>query len=112
MENATGLADFPSRAGFQGKILVPFPIESSLSGVVKEVGSHQRLVYRRFLKAPASPSPGGGRRILHFGAVDWKAWVYVNGALAGVHQGGYDAFHFLGMMSTLVAARMPASPSN
>jgi len=79
-------------SGYEGKILVPFAIESALSGVGKAVGVDKQLVYRRFVDIPASEGKEGERYLLHFGAVDWKTWVYVNGRLAGSHEGGYDAF--------------------
>ena len=77
---------------WDGEILVPYCIESALSGVMKSVGSDQRLWYRRsfFLKELAN----GPRTLLHFGAVDWEAAVWVNGKEAGSHRGGYDAFWF------------------
>ncbi len=76
---------------YDGKILVPFPIESGLSGVKKRLEPGQRLWYRRSL--PLTPYAGGGKRILlHFGAVDYQCWIYVNGKLVGEHEGGYTSF--------------------
>ncbi len=69
------------------EILVPFPIQSALSGVMKPA---DRLWYRRTFTVPEAWK--GGRVLLHFGAVDWEATVYVNGKKAGDHRGGYDAF--------------------
>lgn len=80
----------PSR--YQGKILVPFAIESALSGVGKTVGENNQLWYRRYFDLPAGMR--GKKLLLHFGAVDWEAEVFVNGKSAGVHQGGYDPFSF------------------
>jgi hypothetical protein len=74
----------------EGQILVPFPIESALSGVGKRVGENQRLWYRRTFRVPAAWA--GKRLLLHFGAVDWEAVVYVNGTEVGQHRGGYDGF--------------------
>jgi Glycosyl hydrolases family 2, sugar binding domain/Glycosyl hydrolases family 2, TIM barrel domain/Glycosyl hydrolases family 2 len=71
------------------RILVPFPVESALSGVMKHA---DRLWYRRTFQVPAKWS--GQRVLLHFGAVDWEATVWVNGKQIGSHQGGYDAFSF------------------
>ena len=86
------LADKEARpTAYDGSILVPFPIESALSGVKRPVGSEQQLWYRRTFNAPEL---NGGRLLLHFGAVDWRTRVYVNGAAVGEHQGGYDAFTF------------------
>ena len=72
-------------------ILVPFPWESALSGVRKQFDS-RRAWYRREFTVPQSW--GGKRVLLHFGAVDWEATVYVNGRSVGMHRGGYDAFSF------------------
>jgi len=69
------------------RILVPFPVESALSGVMRSV---DRMWYRRFFTVPADWE--GDRVLLHFGAVDWKATVYVNGQAVGGHEGGYGAF--------------------
>ena len=78
--------------GYDGQILVPFPIESALSGVMKAVGQDNRLWYRRTFETPRK---WAGRRILlHFGAVDWDATVWVNGKQVGDHRGGYDPFTF------------------
>ena len=73
------------------KILVPFPVESALSGVGKRI---DRLWYRRTFRVPTDWTADGGRVLLHFGAVDWEAAVYVNGRKLGDHRGGYDAFSF------------------
>jgi hypothetical protein len=74
-------------AGQQSSILVPFAIESALSGV----GQHaERITYRRDFEVPAE---WRGQRIwLRFGAVDWQAEVAVNGKPVGEHKGGYDPF--------------------
>jgi beta-galactosidase/beta-glucuronidase len=75
---------------FDGKILVPFPIESALSGVMTKVGDANRLWYRTSFEWPSQWK--NQRAILHFGAVDWDATVFVNGKKAGEHRGGYSAF--------------------
>jgi galactose mutarotase len=99
--NLNGLWDYairakdaptPQPAAWDGKILVPFPVEAQLSGVRKAVTPDQRLWYRRSFRAP--PLPRGGRLLLHFGAVDWDASVYMNGQRVGGHTGGYDPFTF------------------
>ncbi len=77
---------------FDGQILVPFAVESALSGVMERVGEGHELWYRRLFVAP--PTPDAGRMLLHFGAVDWQATVWVNDLEVGRHQGGYDAFTF------------------
>ena len=76
----------------QGKILVPFAIESSLSGVGKRVAKNEALWYEREFVVPKNWK---GKNVkLNFGAVDWQAEVYVNGILLGEHKGGYDPFSF------------------
>ena len=79
-------------ATFDGQILVPFAIESSLSGVGQTPTEEQTLWYRRSFEVPAEWS--GERVLLHFGAVDFHASVFVNGQLAGEHKGGYTPFSF------------------
>ena len=77
-------------SGFDGKILVPFCIESSLSGVQKEVGPDHALWYQLDFTVPKEWK--GQHVLLHFGAVDWKADVYVNDVKVGSHTGGYTPF--------------------
>jgi len=97
--NLNGLWQYAIRPGnlpkpkkFTGQILVPFPAESALSGVMKEVGKNNRLWYRRAFEIP--PGWKDKRILLHFGAVDWEAAVWVNDKLVGIHRGGYDPFSF------------------
>lgn len=79
-------------AAFDGNILVPFAIESSLSGVQKNVGEKNELWYKRLFTVP---STWKGKQVkLNFGAVDWKADVFVNDILIGSHQGGFTPFSF------------------
>ncbi len=75
-----------------GKITVPFAVESALSGVNKVVGKDRELWYKRSFEV--SPAMRRGKILLHFGAVDWEAEVFVNGKSAGIHRGGYDPFSF------------------
>jgi len=77
---------------FDGQILVPYPVESALSGVMKPVGPDNRLWYRRTFEIPKKWN--NKRVLLHFGAVDWDATVWVNGKKLGNHRGGYDPFSF------------------
>ncbi|MGK9128066.1 beta-galactosidase [Olivibacter sp. SA151] len=79
-------------SNFQGKILVPFAVESALSGVGKTVGKDQALWYKNTIKLEAVNSKEDV--LLHFGAVDWQCDVYVNGQQVGSHQGGFDPFYF------------------
>mgnify|MGYP002477991464 FL=1 len=74
---------------WQGNILVPFAVESALSGVGKTVGKDNVLWYKRTITAPPSKN---NNLLLHFGAVDWQCTVFVNGKEAGSHSGGYDPF--------------------
>ncbi len=97
--NLNGLWDYaivartsPQPPVWDGQILVPFPVESALSGVMKPVSDQDRLWYRRTFTLPRKWN--GQRILLHFGAVDWDARVWVNGRDVGVHQGGYDGFSF------------------
>ncbi|MBN1341657.1 MAG: hypothetical protein JXQ73_03205 [Phycisphaerae bacterium] len=84
--------DEPRPETIRGKILVPFPIESALSGVKKAVGEKNRLWYRRTFDVPSEWR--AGRLLLHFEAVDWDTTVWVNGKEIGSHKGGYDPFTF------------------
>lgn len=77
---------------FDGKILVPFAVESSLSGVQKELGENKELWYRRTFTVPSSWK--GKSILLHFGAVDWKTEVFINDIKIGSHTGGYTPFSF------------------
>jgi len=79
-----------TRATFDTQILVPFPVESALSGVMRKVSENDRIWYRRTFDVPAKWH--GKRLLLHFGAVDFEAKVWVNGKEIGQHRGGYDAF--------------------
>jgi hypothetical protein len=71
------------------QILVPFPVESALSGVMKNA---HRLRYRRTFNVPKDWT--GKQVLLHFGAVNWEATVWLNGKKLGEHSGGYDPFSF------------------
>jgi len=98
-KNLNGLWDYavrpaaePQPSAWDGQILVPFCIESALSGVKKEFRPGQRLWYRNAVDVPKAWR--GQRVLLHFGAVDYDATVWVNGQKVGNHKGGYDAFTF------------------
>ena len=83
--------DAAKPASFTGQILVPFPLESALSGVKKMLKSSENLWYKRSFAIAANVEE---KTLLHFGAVDWEATVWVNGTLVGSHRGGYTAFSF------------------
>ncbi len=77
---------------FDGKILVPFAVESSLSGVQKELGKDNELWYKRTFTVPSNWE--NKKILLHFGAVDWKTEVFINDIKIGTHTGGYTPFSF------------------
>ncbi|WP_208420052.1 glycoside hydrolase family 2 protein [Paraflavitalea devenefica] len=91
-EYAVQPADAATPTNWQGHILVPFPLESALSGVKKVLLPEQRLWYRRSFDKPILKA--GEKLLLHFGAVDYQCWVYLNGKEIGTHEGGYTAFNF------------------
>ncbi len=95
--NLNGLWDYAIKAKgeyfpetYDGKILVPFAVESSLSGVQKAVGAANELWYRRTFSLPRVWR--GKDILLHFGAVDWQTEVWINGIKVGGHKGGYSPF--------------------
>jgi hypothetical protein len=97
--NLNGLWEYAVRpkkddrpAHFDGSILVPFPIESALSGVMRRISPEQKLWYRRSFSVPQSSL--GKRILLHFEAVDWEATVSIDKKRIGVHRGGYSPFTF------------------
>jgi beta-galactosidase/beta-glucuronidase len=98
-KNLNGLWDYaitpksaigPSQ--FEGKILVPFAVESALSGVERTVGKDSTLWYRNVISVPTTMR--GQQVLLHFGAVDWQTEVFINGKSVGTHEGGFDPFTF------------------
>ena len=98
-KNLNGLWEYAIRptgtqqpADMDGQILVPFAVESSLSGVMKTLGKENELWYSREFTVPSSWK--GKNILLHFGAVDWQADVWVNGVKMGQHRGGYTPFSF------------------
>lgn len=98
-ENLNGLWEYAiAKAGqtepraFDGQILVPFAIESSLSGVQKRVGDENELWYKRSFTVPANWK--NKNILLHFGAVDWRSDIWVNDIKVGSHEGGYTPFSF------------------
>jgi len=113
-QNLNGLWEYAIRpqdevqpTQWDGQILVPFPVESALSGVMKFVGPENRLWYRRTFTLPqqdgkTSPAWTDKKILLHFGAVDWQTTVWVNGKptmptdpigpTAETHIGGYAPF--------------------
>jgi beta-galactosidase/beta-glucuronidase len=108
-EYAIAPKDEPRPDKFDGTILVPFPVESALSGVMQTVGPEKRLWYRRSFKVASEKY--NQRTLLHFGACDWETTVWVNKKEVRTHRGGYDPFTIditgavkLGQENTLVVA--------
>ena len=79
----------PTGRALSSAILVPFPVESALSGVMEH---HDRLWYRRHFVVP--PAWKGRQVRLNFGAVDFESEVYINGKSLGIHKGGYLPFSY------------------
>ena len=97
--NLNGLWDYTVRKmdesghpAYRGRILVPFPLESALSGVKRALLPDEVLWYRRVFTVPSDWQEK--RILLHFGAVDWRANVWINGHHVGEHTGGYYPFTF------------------
>jgi beta-galactosidase/beta-glucuronidase len=79
----------PQQVHWSTRILVPFAPETERSGI-NDTGLYRGCWYRRRFSAP---EPTEGRRLLlHFGAVDYEAWVWVDGSFAAHHEGGYTPF--------------------
>lgn len=98
-KNLNGLWDYsiqdfgkPKPENHDGKILVPFAVESSLSGVMKNVGDKKELWYETNFTVPNNWK--NKNIVLHFGAVDWKADFWLNDIKIGSHTGGYSPFSF------------------
>jgi hypothetical protein len=80
----------PAGKSLAERVLVPYPIESALSGIQRH---EDRMWYRRTFTVPSNWKVGSGNRLqLHFGAVDYDAKVFVNGTQVATHRGGYDGF--------------------
>lgn len=98
-KNLNGLWEYAIRpigeaepASFDGDILVPFALESSLSGVQKTLGKEKELWYKTSISIPSDWK--NKSILLHFGAVDWKSEVFLNDIKIGEHRGGYTPFSF------------------
>ena len=89
-EYAVTAADAPMPSAFDGTIIVPFAIESACSGVQRMLLPSEKLWYRRTFTI--TDAFAGKRCLLHFGAVDWKCGVFVNGKRVCTHTGGYSPF--------------------
>ncbi len=82
--------DTDKPAAYDGKILVPFAVESALSGVGIRLSDKQLLWYKCYFEIPGDWK--NKDILLNFGAVDWEATIFVNGVELATHQGGYDPF--------------------
>ena len=98
-KNLNGLWDYTITSkgenkpeNYDGEILVPFPIESSLSGVRKRISKEQELWYHKNFQIPKKWKRK--EIIIHFGAVDWESELWINDINIGLHKGGYDPFSF------------------
>lgn len=101
--NLNGIWDFTkveamkynATQSYDKKILVPFTMESAISGIMDtnhEQNKGKIFSYRRKFTVPANMK--NDELLLHFGAVDWKCEVYINGTKVGDHRGGFDPFYF------------------
>ena len=95
--NLNGLWDYALRPkndkkveNYDGKILVPFPLESALSGVKKKLNPDEKLWYRRYFTLPKEWAEK--KLLLHFGAVDWETQILLNSQEVGIHRGGFTPF--------------------
>jgi beta-galactosidase/beta-glucuronidase len=87
---ATSTTSDPDQVAYDRDIIVPFPPEAPLSGLHDEA-YHERVWYQRSFEIPDAWR--SGRLLLHFGAVDYHARVWVNGKLVATHEGGHTPFH-------------------
>ncbi|MEA4935471.1 MAG: glycoside hydrolase family 2 TIM barrel-domain containing protein [Paludibacter sp.] len=88
----TNMSTDKSKVKFNDEILVPFAIESALSGVAKTFTPEDKLWYRR--EFSVNNTSKDKLTILHFGAVDYECQVWVNNRLVGSHKGGNNPFSF------------------
>jgi len=93
--------DDPQPGSWSGEILVPYPLESFLSGVQKALMPHQKLWYRRTIPDPRpellKDAGADGCILLHFGAVDYLCEVWLNGIQVGSHRGGFLPFPLISL---------------
>lgn len=82
---------FHSPGALARKIEVPFTYQTQKSGI-EETDFHDVVWYQKEIEVPAGWEDK--QKLLHFGAVDYRAWVWVNGHYAGFHEGGHIPFHF------------------
>lgn len=91
-ENAGNASSIPRNRILPERVLVPFPIQSALSGVGQK---YKQVWYRRTFEIPSAWKKAPDQHVLlHFGAVNYESGIYFNGKLIGTHKGGYDPFSF------------------
>ncbi len=90
----SNLGIYPANESYRQQILVPYPVESAISGIMDTDYANNDKMYTYKRTFTVDPANSGKRIILNFGAVDWEAHVFVNGTKAGEHKGGYDPFSF------------------
>lgn len=88
--------DASEPTSYEGKILVPFPIEAPLSGVGRDMAVDEAIWYRRVFEVPKRwrSSRNSHRVLLHIEAADWETTAWINNKKVGTHTGGYDPFSF------------------
>lgn len=91
VSNVSDLSEPPFGKDLPEELLVPYPIESPLSGIRRNTDKDYMWMRRTFT---ADTCTSGQRTLLHFEAVDWNSTVYVDQKMLGWHAGGYDAFHY------------------
>nr|WP_314546559.1 glycoside hydrolase family 2 TIM barrel-domain containing protein [uncultured Massilia sp.] len=107
----------PSDVAFDRTIVVPYPPEARASGV-HDTGYRRRVWYRRVIQLDPAMAPGPDERlVLHFGAVNYRARVWVNGRFAIEHRGGHSPFsvdvtRFLDGSSVEVAVQADDDPQD
>jgi hypothetical protein len=104
----------PRDVAWDRTIVVPFAPETAESGI-GDTGFYNACWYRRVIESP--PLRSGDRLLLHFGAVDYVATVWIDGALAGCHEGGYTPFtidltEFLNGASCEIVVRAEDDPAD
>lgn len=115
MIDAEGRVDHVRDVVFDRTIVVPFAPETRASGV-GDTGLFRACWYRR--RVELAERTGGERLLLHFGAVDYEATIWVDGALVGHHEGGYTPFtidltpHVVGKTSIELAVRAEDDPAD
>ncbi|MDR3329234.1 MAG: cadherin-like beta sandwich domain-containing protein, partial [Prevotellaceae bacterium] len=94
--NKQGFGDYNTFKAYTQQIMVPYPIESALSGIMDKDYTEidKTYAYRRSFDVATAELANGQHIILHFDAVDWEAQVFVNGQKVGTHAGGFDPFAF------------------